>query len=179
MKNQLHAQGDLFGLNLKSITKDHFTEIKKLGRKSKSYEDLKEASNNENAVYGFYQYEGKPTFEMYLNEASLGLKKGYKTGYEIRYLPVQGSSIKVTGAEEYFYVIEKGFKNGNSYVDFHNEYQPSELIFEVHRIGMFNRSICSLIQPKYMNLEFNVVWNWSSFSSDYIISTRGKMYKLD
>jgi len=72
----------------------------------KLYEDLKQVNNNENGHYGFYQWEGKPSFELYLNEASLGLKKAYKTQYEIKSLPVNGSSGKLKGAEQFFYVKE-------------------------------------------------------------------------
>ena len=178
MKNQLVARGKMFGLAFKSITKADFKDLMKYGRSGDLYENLRKANNNENADYGFYQWEGKPSFELYLNEASLGLKKAYKTQYEIKSLPVNGSSGKLKGAEQFFYVTEKGFKNGNSHVDFDEDFDPRELRFEVSRQGMFNGSICSLINPTYRNESFNLIWNWSGFHSDYLLSTKGKCYDL-
>jgi len=178
MKNQLLARGKMFGLAFKSISKADFKELMKNGRSEGLYESLKEANNNENAHYGFYQWEGKPSFELYLNEASLGLKKAYKTQYEIKSLPVDGSSGKLKGAEQFFYVTEKGFKNGNSHFDFEEDFEPRELRFEVSRRGMFNRTICSLINPTYKGQSFNLIWNWSGYNSDYILTSRGNLHKL-
>jgi hypothetical protein len=104
MNNQLLARGKMFGLAFKSISRTDFKKLIKNGRSGDLYESLKEVNNNEKAHYGFYQWEGKPSFELYLNEASLGLKKAYKTQYEIKSLPVDGSSGKVKGAEQFFYV---------------------------------------------------------------------------
>ena len=178
MKNQLLARGKMFGLAFKSISKAEFKELMKNGRSGGLYESLKEANNNENAQYGFYQWEGKPSFELYLNEASLGLKKAYKTQYEIKSLPVDGSSGRLRGVEQFFYVTEKGFKNGNSHFDFDEDFDPRELRFEVSRRGMFNRTICSLINPTYKSKSFNLIWNWSGYSSDYILTSRGNLHKL-
>ena len=116
MKNKLLARGKMFGLAFESITRAEFKELMKNGRSGDLYESLKKANNNDKAHYGFYQWEGKPSFELYLNEVSLGLKKAYKTQYEIKYLPVNGSSGKIMGAEKFFYVKETGFKNGNSHL---------------------------------------------------------------
>ena len=178
MKNQLLARGKMFGLAFKTITRDEFKELMKNGRTGDLYERLKEANNKEKAHYGFYQWEGKPSFELYLNEASLGLKKAYKTQYEIKSLPVDGSSGKLKGAEQFFYVTEKGFKNGNSVIDLDDKFDPRELRFEVSRRGMFNGVICSLINPTYRNESFDHIWNWSGFQSDYLVSTKGKCYDL-
>lgn len=178
MKNQLLARGKMFGLAFKSISRTDFKGLIKNGRSGDLYESLKEANNNEKAHYGFYQWEGKPSFELYLNEASLGLKKAYKTQYEIKSLPVNGSSGKLTGAEQFFYVTEKGFKNGNSHFDFDGDFDPRELRFEVSRQGMFNRTMCSIINPTYKNQTFELMWNWSGYSSDYIITSKGKCYDL-
>ncbi len=179
MKNQLHAQGKMFGLNFQPVTKAEVKSLRKSGRKSDLYEEISKASNNENALYGFYQWKGKPSFDLFLNGASLDLRVSYKTKYEIRYLPVQGSTTKMAGEETFYLVAEKGFKNGNSYLEFVETYKENELIFEVNRMGMYNGMICSLIRPKYMDMDFDVVWNWSGFSSDYILSSKGKIYKLD
>jgi len=179
MKNQLHAQGKMFGLNFQPVTKAEVKVLRKSGRKSDLYEDIRKASNNENALYGFYQWKGKPSFELFLNGVSIDLRMDYKTKYEIRYLPVQGLSKKLAGEEIFYLVTEKGFKNGNSYVEFTTDYQANELVFEVNRMGMYNGMICSLIRPKYIDMDFEVVWNWSGFSSEYILSTKGKIYKLD
>lgn len=178
MKNQLLARGKMFGLAFKSISKADFKELMKNGRSGGLYESLKEANNNEKAYYGFYQWEGKPSFELYLNEASLGLKKAYKTQYEIKSLPIDGSSGKLKGAEQFFYVTEKGFKSGNSHFDFDEDFDPRELRFEVSRRGMFNRTICSLIDPTYKSESFNLIWNWSGYSSDYILTSKGRCYDL-
>jgi hypothetical protein len=179
MNNQLLARGKMFGLAFKTISRADFIELMKSGRSGKLYEDLKQANNNENGHYGFYQWEGKPSFELYLNEASLGLKKAYKTQYEIKSLPVNGSSGKVKGAEQFFYVKEKGFKNGNSHLEFDEEFDPRELRFEVYRQGMFNGTVCSTISPTYKNQSFELMWNWSGYSSDYIITSKGKCYDLE
>jgi hypothetical protein len=178
MKNQLLARGKMFGLAFKSITRAEFKELIKNGRTGDLYEGLKEANNNEKAHYGFYQWEGKPSFDVLLNKTSLELKKAYKTEYEIKSLPVDGSSGKLKGVEQFFNVTEKGFKNGNSYFDFDGEFDPRELRFELSRRGMFNGTICSLISPTYRGQSFNLIWNWSGYSSDYIITSNGKCYDL-
>ena len=178
MKNQLLARGKMFGLAFKSITRDEFKELIKNGRTGSLYETLKEANNNEKALYGFYQLEGKPSFELYLNEASLGLKKALKTDYVRTFLPIQGSSSKKTGKEEFIYVSETGFKNGNSEYEFDGCFEPSELKFKYKRYGLYNGTIFTVIKPTYQGNDFKYIWNWSSFSSDYIISTKGKLYQL-
>lgn len=179
MKNQLLARGKMFGMAFKSITKREFKELMKYGRSGEVYKNLREANNNEIAHYGFYQWEGKPSFELYLNEAPIGLKKAYKTQYEIKSLPVDGSCDKLRGAELFFYVTEKGFKKGNSHFDFEEDFDPCELRFEVRRRGMFNGTICSLINPTYKGEFFNLIWNWSGYSSDYIITSKGQCYDLN
>ena len=178
MKNQLLARGKMFGLAFKSITRTEFKELMKNGRTGDLYEGLKEANNNEKAHYGFYQWEGKPSFDVLLNNTSLELKKAYKTQYEINSLPVDGSSGRLKGVEQFFYVTEKGFKNGNSHFDFDEDFDPRELRFEVSRRGMFNGTICSLINPTYRGKSFNLIWNWSSYTSDYIITSKGNLHKL-
>lgn len=178
MKNKLLARGKIFGLAFKSISKVDFKELMKSGRSGDLYQSLKEVNNNENALYGFYQWKGKPSFDLYLNEASLGLKSAYKTQYEIKSLPIDGSSEKLKGAEQFFYVTEKGFRNGNSHLDFDEEFDPRELRFEVSRRGMFNGTICSLINPTYKNKAFDLIWNWSGYNSDYIISSKGTIFNL-
>jgi hypothetical protein len=178
MKNQLLARGKMFGLAFKSITKSEFKELMKNGRKGDLYLSLKEANKNEEAHYGFFQWEGKPSFELYLNEASLELKKAYRTDYEITSLTMEGSSKKLKGAEQFLYVTEKGFKNGNSYLDFEEEFDPKELRFQVSRRGMYNGTMCSLINPTYKHQDFDVCWNWSGYSSDYIITSKGNLHEL-
>jgi hypothetical protein len=95
------------------------------------------------------------------------------------YLPVQGSSKKKTGIEEFFYVSETGFKNGNSELEFNGNFKPSELKFEYERYGLYNGTIFTVINPIYKDQYFNYSWNWSSFNSDYLISTKGKCYDLN
>jgi hypothetical protein len=179
MKNKLLAQGKIFRLSTTPISKVEFKELMKTGRTGELYESLKTTRNNENDLYGFYQVEGRPSFEIKLNEAPIGLKKALSTDYERSYLPVIGSSKKKTGTEEFIYVSESGFKNGNSELEFDGDFEPSELKFEYKRYGLFNGTIFTIIKPKYEDQYFDYVWNWSSFSSDYIISTKGKLYKLN
>lgn len=176
MKNKLLAQGKMFRLSTTPVSKGEVKELMKTGRTGELYESLKTTRNNENDLYGFYQVEGKPSFEIKVNEARIGLKKALLTGYERTYLPVIGSSKKKTGSEEFFYVSESGFKNGNSELDFDGDFEPKELRFEYKRYGLFNGTIFTIINPVYKNQYFNYLWNWSSFSSDYIITTKGKCY---
>ena len=77
MKNQLNAQGKMFGLNFQPVTKAEVKVLRKSGRESDLYEDLKKARNNENALYGFYQWKGKPSFDLFLNGASIDLRMDY------------------------------------------------------------------------------------------------------
>jgi hypothetical protein len=179
MKNQLIARGKMFGLSFKPISKAEFKELTKFGRSAGLYRSLKEANNDEIAHYGFYQWEGKPSFELYLNEAPIGLKKALHTDYVRTYLPVEGSSKKKIGIEEFFYVSETGFKSGNSELEFNGDFKPSELKFEYKRYGLYNGTIFTVIHPIYKDQYFNYSWNWSSFSSDYLISTKGKCYDLN
>ena len=58
MKNQLMARGKMFGLSFKPISKAEFKELTKFGRSGALYESLKVANHNEEASYGFYQWEG-------------------------------------------------------------------------------------------------------------------------
>lgn len=179
MKNQLLAQGKMFRLSTTPVSKLELKELIKTGRAGELYESLNKTRNNENDLYGFYQVEGKPSFEIKLNEAPIGLKKALFTGYERTYLPLLGSSKKKSGIEEFIYVSESGFKNGNSELEFDGDFEPSELKFEYKRFGLFNRTIFTIINPIYKDKYFNYVWNWSSFSSDYIISTKGRLFKLN
>ncbi|QWE28099.1 hypothetical protein [Polynucleobacter sp. AM-7D1] len=179
MKNQLQAHGKMFGLAFKSITKEEFNELIKTGRAGGFYKSLKESNNREIVHYGFFQWEGKPSFEIKVNEARMGLKKTLLTDYERTYLPILGSSKKTTGMEKFIYVSESGFKNGNSELEFDGDFDPKELKFEYKRYGLYNGTIFTVINPTYKGGYFNYIWNWSSFSSDYIISTRGKLFELN
>lgn len=179
MKNKLLAQGKMFRLSTTPVSKSEVKELMKTGRTGELYESLKTTRNNENDLYGFYQVEGKPLFEIKLNEAPIGLKKALLTEYERTYLPIIGSSKKKTGTEEFIYVSESGFKNGNSELEFDGDFEPNELKFKYKRFGLFNGTIFTIINPAYKDQYFNYIWNWSSFSSDYIISTKGKLYKLN
>jgi hypothetical protein len=176
MKNKLLAQGKMFRLSTTPVSKVEFKELMNTGRTGELYENLKTTRNNENDLYGFYQVEGKPSFEIKLNEAPIGLKKALSTDYERTYLPILGSSKKKTGTEEFIYVSESGFKNGNSELEFDGDFEPSELKFQYKRFGLFNGTIFTIINPTYKDQYFNYIWNWSSFSSDYIITTKGKCY---
>lgn len=179
MKNKLLAQGKMFRLSTTPISKIKLKELMKTGRTGELYESLKKTRNNENDLYGFYQVEGKPSFEIKLNEAPIGLKSDLSTMYERTYLPILGSSKKKTGTEEFIYVSESGFKNGNSELEFDEDFEPGELKFQYKRFGLFNGTIFTIINPTYKDEYFNYIWNWSSFTSDYIISTKGKLYKLN
>ncbi|QWD89225.1 hypothetical protein GQ367_01750 [Polynucleobacter sp. MWH-CaK5] len=179
MKNKLLAQGKMFRLSTTLISKVEFKELIKTGRTGELYDSLKTTRNNESDLYGFYQVEGKPLFEIKVNEAPIGLKKALFTNYERTYLPVIGSSKKKTGTEEFLYVSESGFKNGNSELEFDGDFESRELKFEYKRYGLFNGTIFTIINPIYKYQYFNYLWNWSSFSSDYIISTKGKLHRLN
>lgn len=176
MKNKLLAQGKMFRLSTTPVSKVEFKELMRTGRTGELYESLKTTRNNEDDLYGFYQVEGKPLFELKINEARIGLKKTLFTDYERTYLPILGSSKKKTGTEEFIYVSESGFKRGNSELEFEGDFETSELKFQYKRYGLFNGTIFSIINPFYKDQHFNTVWNWSSFSSDYIITTKGKCY---
>ena len=176
MKNKLLAQGKMFRLSTTPVSKVELKELMKTGRTGELYESLNKTRNNENELYGFYQVEGKPLFEIKLNEAPIGLKKALSTDYERIYLPILGSSKKKTGTEEFIYVYENGFKNGNLELEFDGDFEPRELKFQYKRFGLFNGTIFTIINPVYKNQYFNYLWNWSSFSSDYIITTKGKCY---
>ena len=178
MKNKLLAQGKMFRLSTTPVSKVEFKELMKTGRAGELYESLNKTRNNENDLYGFYQVEGKPLFEIKLNEAPIGLKKTLFTDYERTYLPILGSSKKKTGTEEFIYVSESGFKNGNSELEFDGDFEPSELKFQYKRFGLFNGTIFTIINPTYKDQYFNYIWNWSCFSSDYIISTKGKLHQF-
>jgi hypothetical protein len=84
-----------------------------------------------------------------------------------------GSS-KKTGTEEFIYVSESGLKNGNSELEFDGDFVPSELKFQYKRFGLFNETIFTIINQTYKSQYFNNIWNWSCFSSDSIISAKGK-----
>lgn len=176
MKNQLIAQGKMFRLSTKPISKTEFKELMVNGRKGDLYESLKTVRNDENDLYGFYQWEGKPFFEIKLNGTPIGLKKALQTDYVRSYLPVLGSPKKKVGPEEFIYVSESGFKNGNSELEFDGEFDPSGLKFEYRRYGLYNGTVFSIINPVYKGSYFKYIWNWSSFKSDYIITTKGKCY---
>lgn len=178
MKNKLVAQGKVFRLSTTPVSKSEVKELLKTGRTGELYKSFKTTRNNENDLYGFYQFDGKPLFEIKVNETLIGLKKALFTDYERTYLPILGSSMKKTGSEEFFYVSESGFENGNSELEFEGDYEPSELKFEYKRFGLFNGTIFSIINLIYKDQYFNYIWNRSNFSSDYIISTRGKLYQF-
>jgi hypothetical protein len=79
---------------------------------------------------------------------------------------------------QHTYVSESGFKNGNSELEFDKDFEPNELKFQYKRFGLFNGTIFTIINPTYKDQYFKYIWNWSSFSSDYIISTRGNLHQF-
>lgn len=176
--NQLIAEGQMFRLSTVSLSKFEFKELMSTGRKGDLYESVKSTRISENKFYGFYQFEGKPKFEIKLNETRLGIRENLFTHYERVYLPVQGSSRKQPGKEEFIYVLESGFKKGFSILEFDEDYEATELKFQYKRYGLFNGVVFNIINPTYKNQYFDYVWNWSCFSSDYIISTKGKVIRF-
>ena len=177
--NHLIAEGQMFRLSTVPLSKIEFRELMSAGRNGDLYESVRSTRIIENEFYGFYQIEGKPKFEIKLNETRLGIQKNLFTHYERIYLPVQGSSRKQSGKEEFIYVSESGFKKGYSILEFDEAYEATKLKFQYKRYGLFNGIIFNTINPIYKNQNFDHVWNWSCFSSDYIISTRGKLYRLN
>ena len=176
--NHLIAEGQMFRLSTVPLSKIEFRELMSAGRKGDLYESVKSTRIFENEFYGFYQFEGKPKFEIKLKETRLGIQKNLFTHYERIYLPVQGSSRKQSGKEEFIYVSESGFKKGYSILEFDEDYEATELKFQYKRYGLFNGVIFNIINPTYKNQYFDYVWNWSCFSSDYIISTKGKVIRF-
>jgi hypothetical protein len=179
MKNQLHAHGKMFELGIKPLKKAEFNKLMKNGRSGKFYDSLEDANNYENALYGFYQWEGKPSFEVYLNDTPMGLDKSLKTSFSITYFPVDGSKSPLDGKEQFFYVMERGYKGCHWTLDLDGEFDPKKLEFEVERRGMFNGTVGSVINPTYDGNYFEFISSWTNFQSDYILSSKGVVYEFE
>lgn len=178
MRNQLHAHGKMFELSIKPLKRAQFKRLLKNGRSGKLYKSLKEAHDFENVLYGFYQWEGKPSLEIFLNDIPMDLEETLKTGFSVTYFPVEGSKSPMDGKEQFFYVVERGYKECCWNFDLDEEFNPKKLKFEVERWGMFNGAIGSVINPTYNGIPFEFISSWTNFQSDYILSSKGELYEL-
>lgn len=79
------------------------------------------------------------------------------------------------GSKVYYFEVKESL----NFLFVDEEFDPRELRFEVCRQGMFNGTVCSTISPTYKNQSFELMWNWSGYSSDYIITSKGKCYDLE
>jgi hypothetical protein len=179
MINNLTARGTMFEMAMTPITKPQFKELMKKGRKTDLYGELYEAITLENILYGFKMNQGKANLELYLNGASLDLRRTLGTNYEITYLPVDGKVDPIKGLESYYFVSETGFKSGHSELQFKGEFRQSELRFEVERVGLFDKTYSSIMNPTYRGQYLDLVWNWSGYKRSYILSSKGKRYEIN
>lgn len=179
MKNQLHAHGKMFELSIKPLKRAQFKKLMKSGRSGMLYETLEEAIDYENALYGFYQWEGKPSFEVYLNDTPMDLDTSLKTEFSITYFPIEGSKSPIDGKEQFFYVMERGYKGCHWTLDLDDEFDTKKLEFEVERRGMFNGGVGSVINPTYNGNYFEFISSWTNFQSDYILSSKGEVYEFE
>ncbi|MBU3600096.1 hypothetical protein ICN28_06160 [Polynucleobacter sp. 30F-ANTBAC] len=178
MINTLTARGRMFEISIKPISKMEFKELYKKGRKTELYKQLYEATTFENDLYGFQMDKGRGNLEMYLNGVSLELKKTLWMKYEITHLPVDGSIHPISGVQEYYFVSETGFVSGESELKFKGEYRGDELRFEVERRGLFDKTCSSILNPTYRGQYLSLIWNWSGYKNQYLITSKGKRYPL-
>lgn len=179
MKNRLEAAGDMFEFAVTPITKANFNALVKDGRSSRLFDRLYTANNNESALYGFYQWQGRPTFEMYLNDTPIGLERSYKTSHKHIYHPIDGAEGAINGKEQFFFITERGHKKGSCELNIDSEFDARKLEFHYERFGLYNGSMCTVINPAYDGIEFDFVSSDMNFESSYIISTKGHTYNLD
>jgi hypothetical protein len=174
MTNKLLIVGRMFELTLQPITRDDFKNLMKEGYNCDRYEQLRSDALSNSEVSGYYQYDSKPSFEVYINDESINLSKSFKHDYEITYLPVVGETKTKKGREEFFFITEKIYKNGHSGLDLDREFNKRDLTFTFKRQGLYNKLICSTITPYYQGRELDFYWNWSGYDSSYIITSKGR-----
>jgi len=179
MINKLVAVGKMFELAISPITKSEFKKLMELGRECKLYQDLRESNTSDIESFGFYLVDRKPTFEMYINGEPLNLEVTLRKDYEMIYEPVYGETKPSKGRETFYFITERGFKNGHSGLEFKGEFNKRKLTFRVERQGLQNGMVCSVVTPYYDLKPLDFYWNWSGFESDYILSSKGKVFQLE
>lgn len=177
--NRLEAYGDMFEFAVMPITRGDFKKLVKNGRSSRLCDRLIEANNNESALYGFYQFEGRPTFELYLNDSPLGLAKGFKTAYKQIFHPIDGCNDAAGGKEQFFFVTERGHRKGSCQLEIDADFNARKLEFHFERYGLYNGTMCTVINPTYDGQEFEFISSDTNFESSYIISSKGQTYCIE
>ncbi len=178
MTNKLVVIGRMYDLSIQPITKKQFTTLTSQGKGCELYNCLSDRAGESIEVSGYYTVDGFPTFEVYVNNEPLNIEKRFKTDFEITYLPVHGSTQALSSREKYFFITEKGYKNGHTGIEIDEEFKERKLTFVVERQGLPNRMICNTIIPIYDAQELEFYWNWSGYESSYIVSTKGNVYHL-
>lgn len=174
MNNKLLIVGKMFQLTVQPITKSDFKKLVKEGYGCDLYEQLRGDAISKIEVSGYYLYDGKPTFEVFINDEPINLGRSFKSDYEITYLPVIGETKPMKGREEFFFVTEHIYKNGHSGLDLDDEFTHRDLTFTIERQGLFNKLVCSTITPFYKGKVLEFYWNWSGYDSSYIITSKGR-----
>jgi hypothetical protein len=174
MTNKLLIVGRMFELTLQPITRNDFKKLMKEGYDGDLYDQLRSDALSNSEVSGYYLYDSKPTFEVYINDEPINLSKSFKNDYEITYLPVIGETKAKIGREEFFFVTEHIYKQGHSGLHLNEDFNKRDLTFTVERQGLYNKMICSTITPYYQGKELEFYWNWSGYDSSYIITTKGR-----
>lgn len=132
MKNRLEACGDMFELAVTAISGSDFKKLARDGQGSRLYERLIEANNNESVLYGFYQLEGRPRFEVYVNDSPINLDNGFSTAFKRIYHPIDGGTDPLKGKEQFYFVTERGHKQGSCMLDIDADFDPKKL--EMHYV---------------------------------------------
>lgn len=179
MKYRLEACGDMFELAVTAISGGDFKKIAKDGQESRLYERLIEANNNESVLYGFYQLEGRPRFEVYVNDSPINLENRFSTAFKRIYHPIDGSTGAMKGKEQFYFVTERGHKKGSCTLDIDDGFDPKKLAMHYERYGLFNGTICSVINLAYADLDFDFVSSDTNYETSYIISTKGKIFTIE
>lgn len=169
--NKLSIIGQMSELVLKPISPAQYKKLKQEGLDCELYQQLvKETDKEPSKMFGYSCISLGSEFEVYLNSEPLHIKRSFIKCFRGIYKPV------VHIKDSWNLVITRTYRDGLSELTLDQEFDPSQLTFELNRYKISNIGY-SIVKPSYSEQTIPFVSGWSDRESSFIVSPDSS-YKL-
>ena len=174
-------EGKLVQVTKKAITEETFHDLIVNKENSRFYPYVKQVTPNDIALNGLEVTHLKiSSIKGFCDDESLSLPDSFSKDYQVTYLPITEVGYGQIQSEGYFYIREVGYLSGFLHFETEEDFDKSELTFEIQRIRVVDGSIVMYLNPRYGKEVFHVEHACSSywFEKESIVSSTGELYDL-
>ena len=175
-------EGKLVQVTKKAITEETFHDLIVNKENSRFYPYVKHVTPNNIALNGLEVAGLKiSSIKGFCDDESLNLPDSFSKDYQVTYLPITEVGYGQIQSEGYFYIREVGYLSGFLHFETEEDFDKSELTFEIQRIRVVDGSIVMYLNPRYGKEVFHVehALSGSWFESESLVSLDGKTYPLN